>query len=58
MTKETKARMIAIYELELERIDLLIELNFENENAVKSLSQQYRKLAKELEKIRDSKTIN
>jgi hypothetical protein len=58
MTRETKARMIAFYEESLEQVDLMIELNNEDEDAVKSLFEEYKKLIQVLTEIRDTETID
>jgi hypothetical protein len=58
MTRETKARMIAFYEESLEQVDLMIELNNEDEDAVKSLFEEYKKLIQLLTEIRDTETID
>jgi hypothetical protein len=58
MTRETKARMIAFYEESLEQVDLMIELNSEDENAVKSLFEEYKRLIQLLTEIRDTEIID
>lgn len=58
MTKETKARMTAFYEEALEQIDLMIELNSDNPDAVESLFDEYKKVIQLLTEIRDTETID
>jgi hypothetical protein len=58
MTRETKARMIAFYEESLEQIDLMIELNSDDQNAVESFFEEYKKVIQLLTEIRDTETID
>jgi hypothetical protein len=58
MTKETKARMTAFYEEALEQIDLMIELNSDDQNAVESFFEEYKKVIQLLTEIRDTETID
>ena len=45
MKKSTKEALIARYEDELHYLDVMIDLNEHNEEAVKQLQKQYRKVA-------------
>ena len=58
MTKTSKARLLMQLEKELAYLDLLMELNSNNENALKSFQEQYEKAAKNLAAIRDSPTTD
>jgi hypothetical protein len=58
MTKEAKARMIAFYEERLNYLDELIELNKDNQVAVKMFLKQYKEMAKNLAAIRDRLTTD
>jgi hypothetical protein len=58
MTKASKERMLTQMEKQLALLDLLINYNSDNESAVKSFQEQYKKLAKELAIIRDLPTTD
>jgi hypothetical protein len=58
MTKASKARHLAQLEKELAYLDLLMDLNSENETAVKSFQEQYKKLTITLAEIRDCPTTD
>jgi hypothetical protein len=56
MTKESKARMIAHLEKKLQWLDVLIDLNEDNLDAVESLLMEYKLQAKALAELRDEPT--
>jgi hypothetical protein len=58
MTKESKERMITHLEEKLKWLDMLIDLNDDNPDAVESLLVEYRLQAKALAELRDAPTNN
>jgi hypothetical protein len=58
MTKASKERLLMALAKQLAELDYMITENSYNENAVKSLQEQYKKLTKILSEIRDSPTTD
>jgi hypothetical protein len=58
MTKASKARLLAEFAKHLADYDELIRRNIENETAVKSLQEEYKKLILILTDIRDTPTTD
>ena len=55
MKKSTKEALLARYEDELHYLDVMIDLNEHNEEAVKQLQKQYRKVAQLLTALSKTK---
>jgi hypothetical protein len=58
MTKASKVRLLAEFAKHLADYDVLIHRNIENEAAVKSLQEEYKKLIAILTDIRDTPTTD
>ena len=55
MTKATKQALLARYEDELDFLDLLIDLNVQNEEAVEQFQKKYRKITELLTELAETK---
>jgi hypothetical protein len=58
MTKASKARLLEVMAKHLADYDELIARNINNEAAVKSLQEQYKKMIATLAEIRDTPTTD
>ena len=56
MKKATKEALIARYEEQMAYLNTMIDLNFENVEAVKQFTKQYREIAKLLSSLLKTKT--